>query len=386
VADPKRWSNVVFAALFCVALLLFGRILWPFVMPVLLGGFLAVVFMPLQDFLLRRARLSRPAAAGFSTLGVVLLICVPLVVIGLLVARELLGIADQARELLERTDLRAELAGRLPAALKRYVHFREGPASADEAVLSAVTGSVNVLTNVLAAGTELVVDLFLMTVAMYYFFLDGRRLVNEGARLVPLERRYFDAFAKEFKDVAHAIMYGNTLTAMVQGAFGFIGLLIAGVPHPAVWAVAMALVALVPIGGTALVWAPIGVALCATGRVTEGGFLLGWGALVVSTVDNLIRPRLCGSRMALHPLLVFLSMFGGLAVFGMMGLLIGPLIAALFMAMVRIYRRDFLAPATRAVTGLLAGSLSDAPPATVADSAPPPVPMPVMLPRVAADV
>ena len=78
----------------------------------------------------------------------------------------------------------------------------------------------------------------------------------------------------------------------------------------------------------------------------HGGFLLAWGALIVSALDNLLRPRLCGTRIAIHPLLVFVSMFGGLYVFGVMGLLLGPLIAAIFMAMVRIWRRDFLAPAT----------------------------------------
>ena len=104
----------------------------------------------------------------------------------------------------------------------------------------------------------------------------------------------------------------------------------------------MVVVAMVPVGGTALVWGPIGAVLVLMGKVNEGIFLLAWGAFVVGSIDNVIRPRLCGSRMTLHPLLVFLSMFGGLAVFGMMGLLVGPLIASLFMAMVRIYRRDFL--------------------------------------------
>jgi predicted PurR-regulated permease PerM len=104
------------------------------------------------------------------------------------------------------------------------------------------------------------------------------------------------------------------------------------------------LMALVPVGGTALVWGPLAVVLLLTGKVWPGVFLLTWGALVVGSTDNLLRPRLYGTRMALHPLLVFLSMFGGLAVFGMMGLLVGPLVASLFMAMVRIWRRDFLAP------------------------------------------
>jgi len=159
---------------------------------------------------------------------------------------------------------------------------------------------------------------------------------------VPLDKRYIQAFAQEFTDVAHAIVYGNTITAFVQGAMGMVGLMLAKVPHAGVWGAAMVLVSLVPVGGTALVWGPIGAVLVMTGKVNEGVFLLAWGAFVVGSIDNVIRPKLCGSRMALHPLLVFLSMFGGLAVFGMMGLLVGPLIASLFMAMVRIYRRDFL--------------------------------------------
>ena len=117
--------------------------------------------------------------------------------------------------------------------------------------------------------------------------------------LLPIEPRYFDAFVKEFKDVAHAIVYGNTVTAALQGAIGFAGLWLAGVPHAPVWGVAMAAVALIPVGGTALVWAPVGAALIATGRTSAGIFVLCWGAVVVGTIDNLIRPRLCGARMVL---------------------------------------------------------------------------------------
>jgi predicted PurR-regulated permease PerM len=114
--------------------------------------------------------------------------------------------------------------------------------------------------------------------------------------------------------------------------------------------------------GTGLVWVPISALLILSGKVGEGLFLMAWGALVVGTVDNFIRPRLCGSRMTLHPLLVFLSMFGGVAVFGMMVMLVGPLIASLFMAMVRIYRRDFL--------GLTQPALPPPPPEPPSDMAP----------------
>jgi predicted PurR-regulated permease PerM len=247
--------------------------------------------------------------------------------------------------------------------LRRYALGLQGTRT-EEALTGAMSSGVSVLTNVLGAGTELVVDLFLMIVAMYYFFLDGRRLWTDGTQLVPMDKRYIQAFAKEFTDVAHAIIYGNTITSLVQGLLGVVGLVLAKVPHAGVWGAAMAVVAMVPVGGTALVWGPIGLALLMMGKVNEGIFLLAWGAFVVSSIDNVIRPKLCGSRMTLHPLLVFLSIFGGLAVFGMMGLLVGPLIASLFMAMVRIYRRDFL--------GLRAqgGPPPEAPVATATGSSP----------------
>ncbi|RKG59717.1 AI-2E family transporter [Corallococcus sp. AB011P] len=346
--DSKRWSNFIFAGLFALALILFSRILLPFLMPVLLGGFLVVLFMPIQDSLDRRLQGRKSLAAGLSTLAVFLLILAPLALVGWMVAREVLQFVGQAQDLLDQVDLRHHFLNSLPRGLDRYVHFDPESSETERLLMTAVSGGAGLLADVVGAGTELLVNMFLMTVAMYYFFLDGRRLVNEVARLIPLERRYFDAFSHEFTDVAYAIIYGNTVTALVQGAVGFVGLLIAGVPHAGVWGAAMVLVALVPVGGTALVWGPIGVVLIAANRVSEGVFLLAWGTFLVGSIDNVIRPRLCGSRMALHPLLVFLSMFGGLAVFGMMGLLVGPLIASIFMAMVRIYRRDFLGRAQEA--------------------------------------
>ncbi len=345
----KRWSNFVFAGLFALALILFSRILLPFLMPVLLGGFLVVLFMPVHDFLCQRVKGRRSLCAGLSTLTVFLLILVPLAAVGWMVAREALQFMGQAQQLLDQVDLRHQFVESLPRGLGRYVRVSPEGSETERALMAALTGSASVLRRVVSAGAELAINMFLMTVSMYYFFLDGRRIVAEATRLVPLDRRYIDDFAREFTDVAYAIVYGNTLTAVIQGLVGFVGLLLADVPHAGVWGAAMVLVALVPVGGTALVWGPIGVALLLAGKTNEGLFLLAWGAFLVGTIDNLIRPKLCGSRMALHPLLVFLSMFGGLAVFGMMGLLVGPLIASLFMAMVRIYRRDFLGPVREAL-------------------------------------
>jgi predicted PurR-regulated permease PerM len=278
-------------------------------------------------------------SAGLCTALVVLVLLLPLAVVGYLVMKELSGIMDSASIALERMDLNQEVKAQLPAAMRRFVHL-DG-AGMEKALLGMLAGSAGFVSEMLTAGTELLIGLFLMVIAMYYFFLDGRRLVEEGAQILPLNPRYYRAFVKEFKDVAYAIIYGNTLTAALQGVTGFVGLAIARVPNAALWSAAMTVMAMIPIGGTALVWGPIGIILIVTHHVPQGIFVLAWGACFVSAFDNMIRPRLCGAKMDLHPLLVFLSMFGGIAVFGMMGLLVGPLIAALLMAMLRIYRHDF---------------------------------------------
>ncbi|MDQ3266667.1 MAG: AI-2E family transporter [Myxococcota bacterium] len=353
--DPKRLSNFIFAGLFALSIVLFSRILLPFVMPLLLGAFLVVLMMPVQDYFTRKLKNRVRLSAALSTSVVFLVVVVPLAVIAYLVAREVLGVMGYAKALLDQVDLRQELLNSLPRGVRRYVRLDPRSKEVERAVLGVISGGAGMLTGMVKASTEFAINLFLLVVALYYFFIDGRRLVNEGARLLPIDRRYFETFAKEFKDVAYAIIYGNTLTAIIQGALGFVGMWFAGVPHAPIWGVAMVVVALIPIGGTALIWGPVGIALIVSGNYTGGIFLLAWGTFLVSTIDNVIRPRLCGARMALHPLLVFLSMFGGLAVFGMMGLLVGPLIASIFMAMVRIYRRDFLLP--RATPGLPASSI-----------------------------
>jgi predicted PurR-regulated permease PerM len=345
VLDARRWSNYIFAGLFVLALILFSRIILPFLMPVLLGGFLVVLFIPVYDAICRRTKNRRELSAALATTVVFLLILVPIAAVGWMVARELLTLADGAQDLFDNLDLRKQLIANLPRGIRRFVRLDPAGQDMERLLSAAASGGTGMLTEVLKSGTELLVDLFLMTVSMYYFFLDGRRLVAEVTRLVPLDRRYISAFCHEFTDVAYAIVYGNTVTGIIQGALGFVGLLIAKVPHAGVWGAAMVIVSLIPVGGTALIWGPIGIVLILTGKVSEGIFLLAWGTFLVGSIDNVVRPKLVGSRMTMHPLLVFLSMFGGLAVFGMMGLLVGPLIASIFMAMVRIYRRDFLAKA-----------------------------------------
>lgn len=335
-------SNWVFAALAAVALLLLIRILLPFLMPVLLGGFLVVLFQPLHHQL-RQWLPHRPVlGAALATATVVTVLLLPIAIVAWLVGRELLGVAASAQVMLADGELHQQLASQLPKGLERLAGTLPRGEELEVALLGAVEWNATFLRSLLGGSTALVLHLFLMAVAAYYFFRDGTRLLAEFGRTVPLDPRHFRSFCAEFEQVAQAITYGNVLTGLAQGMVGFVGLWLAGVPHAVVWSLAMMLGAFIPVAGTGLVWGPIALALLLRGHTAEGLFLLSWGALLVGTVDNILRPKLCSARMTLHPLLVFLSIFGGVSVFGIMGILVGPLIASFFTSVVRIYRRDFL--------------------------------------------
>lgn len=335
-------SGWVFAGLACAALLLLARILLPFLIPVLLGGFVVVLFHPIHQRL-RRALPAHPRfCAAASATSVLLLLLVPLALVAVLVGQQLLGMASTAEALLREGTLHQTLHDVLPPALVSMGLVLPPAEELQGVLLGALQGNAGFLRDVLGGSTSLMLELFLMAVSAYYFFLDGPRMVTEVGRLVPLEPRHFRSFCVEFQQTARAISSGNLLTAAAQGAVGWLGLWLVGVPHAPVWALAMAIGAFVPVVGTALVWGPIAGVLILSGQVNAGLLLLVYGALIVGSVDNVLRPKLCGARMSLHPLLVFLSIFGGLSVFGMVGLLVGPLIASFFTTAVRIYRRDYL--------------------------------------------
>ncbi|HLT30135.1 MAG TPA: AI-2E family transporter [Myxococcaceae bacterium] len=332
----------MFAGLACAALLLLARIVLPFLIPVLLGAFVVVLFDPVHQRL-RSLLPSHPRlCAAISATSVLLLLLLPLAVVAVLVAHQLLGMASAAEALLRDGTLHDTVHASLPPSLSVLGRVIPPVEEWEGALMGALQWNAGLLRDLLGGSTSLLLELFLMAVSAYYFFLDGPRIVAEVGRLIPLEPRHFHSFCEEFQQTARAISSGNLLTAAAQGAVGWFGLWMVGVPHAPVWALAMAIGAFVPVVGTALVWGPISGVLILQGELNAGLALLVYGALIVGSVDNVLRPKLCGARMSLHPLLVFLSIFGGLSVFGMVGLLVGPLIASFFSTAVRIYRRDYL--------------------------------------------
>ncbi|MCP3176217.1 MAG: AI-2E family transporter [Desulfuromonadales bacterium] len=190
------------------------------------------------------------------------------------------------------------------------------------------------------------VSLGLMLYVAFFLLRDGQQLVEMLVRALPLgDERERLLFAK-FAEVARATVKGNLVVAVVQGSLGGIIFAILGIPGALLWGVVMTLLSLIPVVGAGLIWAPVAIYLFAIGDWVQGLILTAFGVGVIGLVDNILRPILVGRDTKLPDYIVLLSTLGGFAVFGMNGFVVGPLIAALFVAFWEIFVREFNSPAT----------------------------------------
>ncbi len=183
------------------------------------------------------------------------------------------------------------------------------------------------------------IGLFLVAIALYYFFLDGPRWRERVVRLVPLPAADTRMFFARFHRVSVAVLVGNLGTALAQALAATLGYFIFGAPVPLIWGAATLFAALIPLVGPALVWAPVALVVALGHGWLRGGGLALYGLLIVSTVDNVVRPLLTKRGLQLHPLLVFIGVFGGMLAFGFVGLFVGPLVVALTVTVLDVYER-----------------------------------------------
>ena len=184
-----------------------------------------------------------------------------------------------------------------------------------------------------AVGT--VVGFVLMQFMLFFFIRDGQQMVVTARELIPMSNAYKERLFDHLAAVTRAMVYGTGLTALIQGTLVGLAFLFVGLPSPLVFGVIAALCALLPFGGTALVWIPAVIVLGAQGRLGAAIFMLIWGGLLVSLVDNVVRPMLVSGRAQVGTLTVFIGVLGGLAAFGAIGLFLGPVVLALIIALIR---------------------------------------------------
>jgi predicted PurR-regulated permease PerM len=208
-----------------------------------------------------------------------------------------------------------------------------------------------VLPSIFAAVSHLVVSLFLMFFVMYYIFLNIHYVFIRSAEYLPFKQSNAIWLVRQFEHISKAILLGQIMVSSLQGLMGGIGFFMFGLPDAALWGIVMAVLSLVPIVGTSLVWLPASIYLLAHSSYSSGIGLLLWSSIVVSHIDNFVRPRLGRKLGNINPIVMLLGAFAGLEFFGIVGVVLGPFLLAFFLLLLQVYRQEYLghpAPLTRA--------------------------------------
>lgn len=343
-ANLPGLEDTTFLLLVIAVTLAFAWILWPFYGAVLWGTILAILFAPL-DRRLRGIMGQRRTLTALATVVIVLLIVIlPLILIGGLLLQEAVGVYEKFKSgELNFGRYFQQVLDALPAwittLLDRFGLTNLG-AMQDKLSSNLMQGSQFVATKALDIGQntfDLAINLCIVLYLLFFFVRDGDDLARRIRTAVPLhphqQRELFDMFAT----VTRATVKGNVVTAIVQGMLGGLIFWILNVHAPVLWAVVMALFSLLPAIGTALIWLPVAIYFLVTGALWQGIVLIAFGVLVIGLVDNLLRPILVGKDTKMPDYVVLISTLGGMAIFGLNGFVIGPLIAAMFMAVWEIF-------------------------------------------------
>ena len=211
----------------------------------------------------------------------------------------------------------------------------------DEIAKDAIDSVSGVLisqtTWLIANGTKVVFFFTLTIFTLYYFFKEGLYIISRLKRLIPLTRDQVDESFSQLHDIIQATMYGGVLIALVQGLLGAILFWLVGIPSPIFWGAVMAFLSIIPIVGAFVIYVPAGLILMMSGFLIKGIIVIAFGLGIISMIDNLLRPFLIAGKTCLHPLILFFAILGGISIFGLLGLVIGPLIAAVFLTMLRVF-------------------------------------------------
>jgi predicted PurR-regulated permease PerM len=321
-----------------------GWILWPFYGTIMWGAIIGLLFAPVYRWLLARLKWRHTPAALLTLLLVLLVVVLPFALITAALAREALlvyaqlqsgelnpvlyfegifdALPDWMTTLLDRFGLVnfATLQGRLATALAQ--------------------GSQFIATQALGIGQitfEFVADVFITLYLAFFLIRDGDEVARAVRRAIPLAPEHKRELIDKFTTVIRATVKGNLLVAAIQGALGGLAFWYLGVRGALLWTVLMAFLSLLPAIGAGLVWLPVALYFFVTGAIWQGIALCAWGVLVIGLIDNLLRPILVGKDTLMPDYVVMITTLGGMAVFGINGFVIGPVIAAMFFAVWHIY-------------------------------------------------
>jgi len=319
------------------------QIIKPFLEAIAWAAILAVVFAPLHARV--KTKIKRPDLSALtSTVLTTLVAILPLIFLGLAISREVAIGVQQVRANAARVNdwetaiTQTRYLG--PAWQWLQAHFKDFEEDANALLSNAAqrvgAGAVNVFKGAITNVSSFVFNLVLVAFTLFFFFRDGPAIIVALKRAVPIEPEAADEICGVLAEVVRASVNGVVVISLIKGLLAGLALWVLGVPSPALWAAVGAVASLIPVVGIALVWVPASLVLWMQGYALKALLLAIWGATVLSLIDNILYPILVRGQVRLHTLLVFFSAMGGLAVFGFLGFVLGPVITTLAVTLVSV--------------------------------------------------
>jgi predicted PurR-regulated permease PerM len=341
-----------FLILLVVVSIAFGWILWPFYGALFWGTILAIIFSPLHRRLLARMGKRRNLAALITLLLCVLIAILPMIVITGSLVQEGSALYQQIKS----GDLNFGLYfERVMNALPPSVHatldrfdLADIRSLQEKMSNAAVQGSQFLATQAFSIGQDtfqFIISFGIMLYLLFFLLRDGASLSRSISRAIPLSEAYKQHLTRKFTTVIRATVKGNVAVAATQGLLGGLAFWFLGIQGSLLWGVLMGFLSLLPAVGAALIWVPVAVYFLVTGAMWEGVGLIAFCVVVIGMVDNVMRPILVGKDTKMPDYVVLISTLGGMALFGLNGFVIGPLIAALFTAVWDLFASDGETPA-----------------------------------------
>ncbi|MCP4566930.1 MAG: AI-2E family transporter [FCB group bacterium] len=347
----------LFIAVVVLSFYLFYRILAPFLVPMCWSAIFVIVFYPMYQWLEKRVKSGNLRSLIMTTL-IVILIIAPAAYLGIALVQETIGMFDHFKDWVDSGKLdqlidikNSPIYEYAQSRLSSYVDLSQLDLKIiiENSLKSVSKIALSQTTNILANTGRILFQFGMMIFFMFFLFRDGDKLFDQIKALIPMSGDQADTTVNHLKTVIEGTMYGGIVVSLIQGFLGGILWVIMGLPSPVFWGAFMAFLAFIPIVGPFLIYLPAGLILIATGSPIKGTLLIAIGTVAVSQIDNILRPLLVSGKTGMHTMLLFVSIMGGVSMFGLLGVVLGPVIAAVFVAMFDVFRLKLTEEETLAV-------------------------------------
>jgi predicted PurR-regulated permease PerM len=332
-----RLTTVLSYGVLLLLIYLVFRICAPFLSALGWAAILAIFFYPMHNWMARRFPPNR--AAVLSTLAVTFLLIMPTILVGTLFIREAFAVSRGLQQTLLAQQ--APMLAKIWTRIAQHVPGLDPDADVLEMLAQGVQKQAGYIAErfgtILRNIASFVFNLFVMIFAIFYFFRDADQIVHGIRSILPFDAQHRDTMMSQTRDLIAASVTTSLVLAAIQGAIGGIGFALANLPTPLFWGVAMAFFSLVPVVGSGLIFVPAALWLGFTGHWGRAILLLVICAGVSTVVDNILRPLLLGGRTQLSALWIFIGVLGGVSLFGMLGLVLGPILVATAAGVLAVY-------------------------------------------------